>query len=44
MTGILSKIEALDDADESGAEAVDVAVDRVFGEKEQRQETNDHER
>ncbi len=34
MTGILSKIEALDDADESGAEAVDVAVDRVFGEKE----------
>ncbi|MBO6949398.1 MAG: ATP-binding cassette domain-containing protein [Rhodospirillales bacterium] len=34
MTGILSKIEALDDADESGAEAVDVAVDRVFGERE----------
>lgn len=34
MTGILSKIEALDDADESGAEAVDVAVDRVFGEKD----------
>ncbi len=33
MSGILSKIEAVDDIDDNAAEAVDVAVDRVFGER-----------
>lgn len=33
MSGILSKIEAVDEFGDDEAEAVDVAVDRVFGEK-----------
>ncbi len=33
MSGILSKIEALDDAEDDGAEAIGAAVDRVFGDK-----------
>jgi len=34
MSGILSKIEALDDVEADGVEAVDAAVDRVFGDAE----------
>ncbi len=34
MSGILSKIEALDDNDDDGVEVVDAAVSRVFGGKD----------